>query len=321
MMYLRCELCGCKQLIKKSAFFECTSCNTQYTLEEAQKLLKFDDETIESSMCNDSNDFFIRAGVLEKYNGQSTFVRIPDNVRFLGRNCFTGMTIENVIIPSSLTSIAYAFQNCKQLKSVTISKGITDIRGSFEGCSSLESITIPCTVENMYRAFKNCISLNSIELSDGITDISGAFYGCKSLESIKIPSSVVKIGDAFLYCDSLTSIEILASNVSGYIRIDNCGKLKKINIPNGITEISISNCSSLKSIKLPDSIKHIKGRAFEGNSNLDYVKFPEYWTNGDERTGECVFCGKLFRAEPLFKKRIRQFKCKSCGKVMYNFLK
>lgn len=39
MKTIKCELCGCNNLIKKEGIFECEDCCTRYTIEEAKKLI------------------------------------------------------------------------------------------------------------------------------------------------------------------------------------------------------------------------------------------------------------------------------------------
>ncbi|MBP3762162.1 MAG: hypothetical protein J6I55_11955 [Ruminococcus sp.] len=71
MQAIKCELCGNNELIKKDGVFECTYCNTKYTLEEARKLFVSGTVSIEGDVKTKDADFIIKAGVLEKYNGES----------------------------------------------------------------------------------------------------------------------------------------------------------------------------------------------------------------------------------------------------------
>ena len=72
---------------------------------------------------------------------------------------FENSNVQTVVIPDSVTYLGDgAFQNCKKLKSVTMSKNVTKIfENAFNGCSSLKEISLP----------------------DGITYIDDtAFVGC-----------------------------------------------------------------------------------------------------------------------------------------------
>ena len=71
---------------------------------------------------------------------------------------------QNTVIPSSVTSIEFAFQWCSSLKSIVIPDGVTIIGVcSFSECTSLEMVEIPKTVTEIQRyAFEECTALVSI---------------------------------------------------------------------------------------------------------------------------------------------------------------
>jgi hypothetical protein len=80
-----------------------------------------------------------------------------------------------------------AFAYCDNLKSVTISEGVTSIgQYAFWGCQNLESVSIPSSVTNIgASAFYNCSSLTSITIPSGVTSIKyNTFIGCTSLKTI-----------------------------------------------------------------------------------------------------------------------------------------
>jgi len=140
-----------------------------------------------------------------------------------------------------------AFEGRTQIKSVTISEGITSIGDkAFYVCNRLTRIALPDSVTSIGdSAFCVCSSLTSIALPDSVTSIGNhAFRGCSSLTSIALPASVTSIGDyAFYGCRSLTSIAL----------------------PDSITSIgdkAFYGCRSLTSIALPDSVTSIGDGAF-----------------------------------------------------------
>ena len=212
MKAIKCEVCGSSELTKKDGIFQCDYCGTKYTLEEVRKLLISGSVSITGDVKTKDADFIIKAGVLEKYNGESPVVTIPDSVKEIGENAFKGLKIEQVIIPNGMSSIgSHAFSDCTCLTSITIPDSVTSIDYAFNGCTSLTSITIPNSVTSIgSHAFSDCTSLTSITIPDSVTSIGGsAFYGCTGLTSITIPNSVTSIGDsAFRGCTSLTSVII-----------------------------------------------------------------------------------------------------------------
>ncbi len=213
MEAIQCELCGNNQLIKKDGFFQCEYCGTKYTLEEAKKLIISGSVQIEGDVKTKDADFIIKAGTLERYNGESTVVTIPGNVKTIGSNAFSGLGVEKVVIPESVTCIVgWAFQGCKNLSSVTIPNSVSSIGdNAFYGCSSLTFVTIPNRITRIERnTFWYCTSLTSIIIPDSITSIGErAFWNCKSLVSITIPESVTSIGEsAFLDCTALDPAQV-----------------------------------------------------------------------------------------------------------------
>ena len=123
-----------------------------------------------------------------------------------------------VVIPDEyagykITEIGYeAFENCTNLKSVTIGQNVGTIRGyAFYGCTGLTSITIPGNVEIVYgNAFEGCSGLTSVTLEEGIKQIDGyVFSDCTRLSEIIIPDTVTTIGlGAFFNCTSLSTVTI-----------------------------------------------------------------------------------------------------------------
>ena len=161
---------------------------------------------------------------------------------------------------------SYTFYECRNLKSLKLPSGVTEIGSSaFEDCRDLTSLTIPSGVTEIgSSAFKGCTDLTSLSLPSGITEIgSSAFEDCRGLTSLTIPSGVTEIGSsAFKGCTGLTSLSL----------------------PSGVTEIgsaTFCGCTGLTSLSLPSSITEIDSYAFKGCTGLKDVSF---YINGDFET-------------------------------------
>lgn len=236
----KCTSCGASLEVdntKDAAI--CPYCNTAYIVEKAINNYNITNNISANTVniYNGSVDFTIRASVLEKYNGASSDVIIPNTVKIIGREAFDKcIGLKRVTIPETVTEIQYgAFSGCRDLESITIPDSVSVIGvGAFSGCSNLSNIILPNQISEIaYSAFRDCESLQHIVIPNSVTGISGqafsnctylkeiiipegvtyiregAFYGCKTLTKIVIPSTVEKIGHgAFVGCEKLTTVVI-----------------------------------------------------------------------------------------------------------------
>ena len=204
---------------------------------------------------------------------------------------------EEIVLPDNYRGELYAigakaFYKCKNLKSVTISDGVTSIgEGAFQA-SSIENVTIGNNVTSIgNNAFNGCTLLKSVTIGNSVTDIGEySFFECRSLENIIIPGSVTNIGQsAFYYCTSLTSITIPNSITTiEETAFANCTSLNKLTIGNSVTNIEYKafyNCNKISNIVLPDSVTIIGESAFEDCDNLRSVTLG----NGVKNIGKSAF--------------------------------
>ena len=234
----KCTSCGASLEVdntKEAAI--CPYCDTAYIVEKAINNYNITNNISANTVniYNGTVDFVIRAGVLEKYNGASSDVIIPNTVKIIGRESFENcIGLRSVTIPDTVTEIQYhAFGGCRDLENITIPNSVSVIGvGAFSDCSSLSNIVLPNHIseiaysafrdcKNLQRiiipngvkgisgsAFSNCTNLKEVSIPEGVTYIrEGAFYGCKALSKIVIPSTVEKIGHgAFVGCEILTTV-------------------------------------------------------------------------------------------------------------------
>ena len=143
-------------------------------------------------------------------------------------------------------------RNYGRLKTLNVSNldtsQVTDMRMTFNGCSSLTSLDVSnwntSKVTDMYAMFSHCDTLTSLDVShfdtSQVTDMSYMFYGCSKLTSLKLSnwdtSNVTNMYGMFSNCESLTSLDVSNWNISQVTDID----------------IMFSYCISLRTIKIND---------------------------------------------------------------------
>ena len=152
-----------------------------------------------------------------------------------------------------------AFENCKNLKSVSGLEKCSDLKTIeskvFSGCYRLRTINLPNNITSIGNcAFEFCYNLRELSIPDSVSCIGEkAFSNCQSIKEIKIPQGVTKIeNQTFLGCASMESVIL----PQGIIHItegafDTCMKLKSVVIPNTVTTIEFGafiKCYSLSSI-------------------------------------------------------------------------
>lgn len=221
-------------------------------------------------------------------------------------------TINNIIFPSSVTSIANsAFMYCG-LTSVTIPEGVTCIgNASFSFCSDLVSIKIPDSVVSIGEdAFSACSNLTAINIPPNVKKINDAtFYDCNSLTSVNIPSAVASIGlAAFKGCNSLTSVTIPGSVKSiGFSAFEGCPNLtfytplnsyaESYAKDNGIAFVAksdnMSAGASHEGEKIPTNGVIEKSRSqhnlLTSSEDQLYNDFYDSFDGSDEPFGGCIF--------------------------------
>ena len=213
-----------------------------------------------------SDDFIIEAGVLKKYNGNASVVRIPYGVTQIGENAFRGCSsLTEIVIPDSVTNIgSCAFWGCQSLTKVLIPDSVTSIGFQvFEFCYSIKYNIYDYArylgnENNPYLVLvkANDSSIKSSDIHEKTRIILDyAFKNCTSLTKIVIP-------------DSVTSIGVHA--------FEDCGSLTEIVIPDSVTRIAFhtfENCTSLTEIVIPDSVTSIGRAAFSRCSKLKVIKY------------------------------------------------
>ncbi len=185
-----------------------------------------------------------------------------ENIKIIRKSYISGnKEIDKIVLPTTnpLTIGTRAFENCVNLKEITLSENINFIGNKvFFNCISLEKVNFKANVKEISNSmFYNCISLKKIVIPEGIEKINKcAFYKCANLEEVILPNSLKEIEDgAFMMCPSLKEI-MLPRNVKISSIVFDCS-LKNIYV----TAETFDNLSDL--------VKSIHKNSFKNYPTLD----------------------------------------------------
>ena len=238
-----------------------------------------------------------------------TNIVIGDNVKRIPDYMFANLdTIDEIILPDSVTEIGSFAFNCSSIKKITLPENLiviedyafggTDVQiegnafpegmrmigtAAFIGCESLEEIYIPDSVVNIAEyAFEDCTNLKKVRMSSNVKLIStGAFRNCPKLEEFIWDSDVKLIADyAFYNSKSLKNfdfagVELIYPNSftdSGVTAVT-LGHDKNDEATDliMIETQSFMGCENLDTVAIGGNVTTIKSEAFASCSSLETV--------------------------------------------------
>ena len=187
--------------------------------------------------------------------------------------------LKNVTLPNTLEKISYSAFNNSGLTGIELPEGLTTIEGwAFTACEDLKEVTIPTTLTTWGdNAFRNS-GLTKVELPEGLTIIGKtAFENCTGLKEIKIPVSLTTWGSHTFKGSGLTKVELPEGLTTiGRSAFENCKNLKNAIVP--ATVKTIENYafynSGLAGIELTEGLTTIRSSAFENCADLKEIKIP-----------------------------------------------
>lgn len=148
---------------------------------------------------------------------------IPETVTEIATNAFRDtVVLENVKIPTSVTSIgSYAFMG-SSIRNVEIPSNVTELIGTFSECMFLETVVIGSNVNTIdLDAFDSCVSLQEFNVdanNNTYSSTNGSLYNKsgnslikyalgKDATSFTVPSSITRIEkNAFVGASNLQAI-------------------------------------------------------------------------------------------------------------------
>ena len=170
------------------------------------------------------NVMSIGAGAFKECSGMRSITVDKGNKVYDSRNDCNAVILSSnntlvvgcasTLIPKDILIIGdMAFCGCKDLTSISIPNGVTNIcKGAFTW-SGLTSVDIPNSVTRIGEfAFQSCKNIKSFTIPESVTVIDEvAFSGCDSLKTITILGKDTYIGDgAFASSPELTDVYIMS---------------------------------------------------------------------------------------------------------------
>ena len=233
--------------------------------------------------------------IITEYLGSDSDVTVPANIsgcpvtEIFGEafdGAFYGSKVTKVHLPDTINKIGYmAFANSKNLQSINIPNGVTELRGTFMDCTNLKYVELPNSLRKIeYATFKNCDLSEGISIPDSVYLIGKSVFEKSKIKQISFPDSVTTIGSSALQeCENLQTVKLPKNlqELPGLI-FNGCTSLERIYIPKSVKKIGMcafGNCHTLKSIIFPNSVRNIGGALFgsslySGCRNLSYVSYP-----------------------------------------------
>ena len=237
---------------------------------------------------------------------------IPEGVQTIGSDAFYKNSLENLTLPSTITSIGGgAFGDINNLESIICNAATPPTLGA--GAFSIDInpvIKVPISSIAAYRkasgwkVFTNYYGGEMI--ADGITyriNEKEAMVAAvePSLTEANIPSAVefegnqypvIKINDkAFSGNTNLTSVTLPDGLVEiGNYAFSGCKNLESVALPESLTTFgynAFGSCKSLKVVKIPSKVTTIPYKCFDSCSSLESVTIPE----GVTTIGDYAFSG------------------------------
>ena len=217
-------------------------------------------------------------------NGITGIVAIPDSVKTIGKEAFSGCTgISELNLGTGVTTIGdQAFYNCQSVPALTIPDSVTSLgEQAFFGFRSMESLTISNSLSVIpYFTFGYAQKLSSVTLPDSVERVEQYAFASSGLTNIVWSSNLKSIGAWAFQAAKFTTIEVPNSvKEIGRNAFESCKELTEAELPEYLTSESLpvaifSNCVNLKKVTLPKNITRIEVAAFD-HTGLEEFIFPD----------------------------------------------
>ncbi|MBQ3000374.1 MAG: leucine-rich repeat domain-containing protein [Oscillospiraceae bacterium] len=300
LLTVLCGFAGCDFLIDKL-----TGAAVETALEN-----HVDSQGVFYEILEDYSGFVVKD--YDKNIGKTNIV-IPETCRGLpvvaieARAFYKAEQLESVVIGNNVKELDWSiFEDCINLKKVTLGSGLTEISTNafrntaiesivipesvtkisfyaFADCPRLKKVTVPKSVTTICsRAFENCYALEEVVLNEGLTVIENNAFCHTGLKKITLPGTLTKLEDeAFSHCTALEEVQIKSKDYTlGTHVFSFCDSLKGIDYSGINNEYSGETnepvylgywCTGLEYVVLGFNTRYLDDTCFEGCRSLNKV--------------------------------------------------
>lgn len=212
---------------------------------------------VKGETCKQEPVFTNDNDTLIKYtpNGQKTII-IPKGIKTIGRACFAGTNVEEVVLPEGIETIdSDAFNFCTKLRKINFPETLKVIgHGAFKGCFFLETVILPKTMKEISDYAFYEAGIKQLILPENVNFVGTEVFAGTNIETTDIPENFTLNSAMFEKCQKLHSINLLGSHIT-------------------IPERCFCNCINLTEIDITKTAL-IKDEAFRGCQNLSVSTIP-----------------------------------------------
>ena len=212
---------------------------------------------------------------------------IPNSVKIIGANAFSGCGMDTLILGRTISSIgASAFSGCSTLVHVAYNPDscmISNFGSIFNNCGNFISLVIGQNVKIIPPyIFSGCTGLTgSLIIPDSVHSIGDhAFQNCSGYDSLVIGSGLKEIGEYVFYgCEGLSGTLNFPCNIATIKRyaFGDCyrltGALVISDFVTTIAQHAFDGCSGFDTLIIGKSVARIEDDAFANCSKLRHVSF------------------------------------------------
>ena len=181
-----------------------------------------------------------------------------------------------------------AFEDCKNLKSVSAPNATSIYDDAFSGCSNITSINLPVATYISDWAFSGCSNITSINLPAATRIRDYAFFGCLNITSIDLPAAIYIGNHGFENCKSLTNLSLPLVTSIGDYAFQSCESITNLSLPlvTSIGNWTLNNCSKLATLSFGYVIVSVGNDPFQGvgssvgGCDLTLASGQQHMTNG-----------------------------------------